>query len=539
MVQQRSIVTRKSSPGGSGELSIISRLEQRVPEVIQSMTSMDAYSKHIQMMKEDRSAPLFPVPMVGKNFLPAIFLAEPSLLGAEDSSEALRPHGEMMKIIAQHVQIRSRDDDSMLLSELVQRGAPGTVAAGLKRVTDAFRDSTITGSEKFIGAFMDGILETQNRNGLLLDEDALKNSVTALAEMCDVQIPDRMSENLRRLLDSYVKKRDDNKSERLKKLRDTQDKISKARNEASKKMLSAINTFMLETEKVRNEELQVAMGLLSDELDFKEKVSEIVHLSTLPSHSLPNRVWMESLGLRSDSETITCCLTGRDLENVNKNELFVSEPLEGCVRVCLYQQLVVDILYRAMFGAPKSQKHRPGKIEFMHYGGVTDPSGLCIWKYAKHPYSRRPEDQYKATPIASQRDINRLLSHESVAPLWAFAQHFAMFECDKRGLPSEKVFSGLVSSIGPCLDSESCSKLLSGYDLLANRYHQLMKTRRIPSDFLDLYRETLRGDTTNWMKYKHTHPEFFEYTRALDSFIVSFLRPFQSRTIKLTNPDHV
>jgi gas vesicle protein len=507
---------------------------------------MDLYSKVIAQKQVQKGGCPFPFPTVGDKPLPVLFLAQPSILGADDSSKELRPYAKRMKTIAQHVRINSQDSNqSVILANLSQMVPSDALPLGLKKITESFKQSILEESERFVGAFMDSILLSQRDTGLLLEQGDMLRSVAALADSSGTVLPERWNEDLRRRVDELTKDKEKSIADRMGYFREKEDKISKARSTAFQKITSAVSTLMNELDDIRRDEIQVVIGLLSDELSYRDKVEDLSKYADLPSHRLPNSVWLKSRSVVD----LTCYLTGLPLgDDLPRTSLFVSsEPLDGSHRVCLYRELVREILFREMYGKPLNGDVPPD-LDLSEYSGgvVMSYSGIRVWRRRDkpHPISRRPADQYVVRTVISQMDVLKILSDPRVVPWWKFVQTFCVYRCDVTAPPSEREFEKIMAAFERQIPDDVLAIIMSKYHSLCQKYERVTSK---PPHFREAYREYLLSSQDSQKRvfnnFQYTHPAFHEYLQALlstEGLLPVFLKQLDKRDeFVMINPNVV
>lgn len=190
----------------------IMTLQQTVPNYINAVTGLEHYP---QFMAQSKEAPLqFPFFQVQQTPVPIQFFHRAALLGivgdepsntTELTAGPLAPYTKELKEIAQHVQFSLPGaGQSITLANL--NTSSEVLSQGLKRVAETFKNHTLNGSESFINCFMNGLLATQQRTGLLLNSKELVQSVDALAKGTGHQPPPpHIAEDLRRRLETLKK----------------------------------------------------------------------------------------------------------------------------------------------------------------------------------------------------------------------------------------------------------------------------------------------------------------------------------------------
>jgi hypothetical protein len=529
--------TTKTTPTGQ-ELAILKSLENNVPSLVQEVTQMEAY---INAVNQHNIAPSpFPFPTIDGKPLPALFLAEPSLLGAPNSLNALIPFSKRMKTVSSRIEIHGQGgnntSNTILLSDLTQMVPANTLTTGLKKVTEAFVETTISSSERFVGAFMQGIVTTQKSTGLLLDSKELINSITALAEGTGIGIPEKMNEDVRKMVETLTKKKEDTISSRTAILREKEEKINNARNKGTREIQAIIKNFMNELDEIRQSEIKIATGLLTDELEYREQLEKVVQYANMPSHMIPVNVWLKIRGVEDPN---LCFLTGSIIgDDTKKTCLFVSEPMDGIVRVSLYTALVKDIINRTMYGLPLFGE-KPPTIDLSNYAGVMDPlGGLCKWIKNTQTISRRPEDQIVSCRVISPQDVLLILRDPKVAPWWKFAQCFSLYEANPTKLPSSEDFKKIVEAFNGQIPDDLIAVIISKFDALKHKA-RANDSVLVPSDFKDAYKEYIEGKPTKFKNSQKNHPFFHAYFEALRGLVGELSKLINNSSFQFSNPAHV
>lgn len=547
-------------------VDILNSMYDNIPMVVQSMTQMQAYSDHVNGLKS-QSCP-FPFPTINGKVLPTLFFSEPAILGlsipttttlnsSSDGGEginsnlrALIPLSKELKCISEHVQIHASEGGSIALANLDKiMPHPDALSKGLSKVTDIFKQTTITSSERFVASFMESILAFQISSGLLLTPTALISAVEALADGTGVQVPSRMSEDIRRLVNTLSKQKDDYRSDKASTLRQHEERINVARNKATQQIVAVIKNFMNELDEIRGAEVHVVTGLLSEELQFRKSIEELIQHADTPSHQLPNYLWLKT---RNVLEPEKCNLTSQPIANIlplrnhpaagehyDKRDLFVSSILsDGSIRVCLYKPLVQEILYRGMYGTSKYGE-LPPQIDLSDYGGVLNSSGLC--KYIKNPthsiISRRPEDQLSVVPIVTFNDVLSVLQDPKVAPWWKFVQTFSLYQCEPNKFPDQKKFKQILESFNGQISDNKLAILLSKYE--ATKLQTNAGCLATPSGFKSAYGQYLLGNRDPFVQYKTSHHQFFVYFDALKGLLKEILQLIFLPSFQMKNLNHV